>query len=272
MMAAPYTSSMKKLLPVLFVPHGSPMFAIEPGPVGTAMVEVVQRLARPRAVVIVSPHWETADPVVGVAPRLSTVHDFYGFDSRLYEIQYPATGCPEAAEEVVLALRAAGFSVSTDAARGLDHGAWVPLRQVFPDADVPVIPLSMQAQKGPEHAYRVGQALSALARQNFLVMGSGNITHNLYDWQLARRNGEGPPSYVREFSDWIFETLRLGRIEALMRYRTESPIAVRAHPSEEHLLPLFTALGAAGPEARAEPFYRGVSETVLAMDGYAFSA
>ena len=262
---------MRNLLPVLFVPHGSPMFALEPGAAGAAMVETVQQLARPRAVVILSPHWDTADPVVGVASRLSTVHDFYGFDPRLYEIQYPATGCPEAAHEVVAAIRAAGFSVSTDTQRGLDHGAWVPLRQIFPDADVPIIPVSMQAQRGPVHAYRLGQALSALVQQNFMVIGSGNITHNLRDWQVARRDGDGPPSYVREFSDWIYDAMRAGRIDELLGYRSVSPIAARAHPTQEHLLPLFTVLGAAGRAAQAQAFYRGVAETVLAMDGYIFS-
>lgn len=270
-MVSLYTGAMKNLMPVLFVPHGSPMFALEPGAAGAAMVEVAQQLARPRAVVIVSPHWDTVEPVVGIGSRFSTVHDFYGFDPRLYEIHYPATGCPEAAQEVVSAIRGAGFSVSTDAARGLDHGAWVPLRQIFPDADVPIIPLSMQAQRGPAHAYRIGQALSALVRQSFMVIGSGNITHNLRDWQLAKRNGEGPPAYVREFSDWIHDALRAGRIDELLDYRSVSPIAARAHPSEEHLLPLFTALGAAGPAALPHAFYRGMSETVLAMDGYSFS-
>lgn len=261
---------MQNFKPVFFLPHGSPMFALEPGAAGAAMAFAVQRIPRPRAVIVVSPHWETKHPVVGLSNRLSTIHDFYGFDQRLYEIQYAATGCPEAAQEVVSALEASDFHISLDRDRGLDHGAWVPLRQVFPDADVPIIPLSMQAYRGPDHAFRVGQALAPLVERNFMVLGSGNITHNLHDWKVLRRNGSGPPAYVRDFSDWIYDRLMSGNTEELLFYRTCAASAARAHPSEEHLLPLFTALGAAGPNAQPFAFYRGVSETVLAMDGYAF--
>ena len=129
--------------PALFVPHGSPMFALQPGAVGPALAAAVQRLSTPRAIVVISPHWETNIPTVGAASQLETIHDFGGFDPRLFEIQYPATGCPEAAQQVVEALRDAGFPAAVDSERGLDHGAWVPLRYMFPDADVPIVPLSM---------------------------------------------------------------------------------------------------------------------------------
>ena len=258
------------LRPVLFVPHGSPMFALQPGPAGAAMRALADQLPTPRAIVVISPHWETEVPTVGTASRLETIHDFGGFDPRLYEIQYPATGCPEAAAQVVDALQAAGLPVQTDAQRGLDHGAWVPLRQMFPDADVPVIPLSVQHHGGPQHAWRVGQALAPLAQQGFLIIASGNVTHNLRDWQLALMTGQPTPDYVQAFADWIHAQMRARDDTALLGYRQTQDAGRRAHPRDEHLLPIFTALGAAGADAQPEAFYRGIYDHVIAMDGYAF--
>jgi 4,5-DOPA dioxygenase extradiol len=263
-------STPSNLRNVLFVPHGSPMFALEPGAAGAAMRLVSQQLAPPRAVVVISPHWETALPTVGSASQLDTIHDFYGFPAPLYDIQYPAIGSPPVAGEVVAALKAHGFDVHTDAQRGLDHGAWTPLRHMFPDADVPVIPLSVQSHAGPRHAYRIGQALAGLAKHNIWIMGSGNVTHNLGDLRLARMQGERSPAYVQVFADWLADHLALGGLESLLNYRQLSPEGLRAHPSEEHLLPLFTALGAAGPDAVPQAFHSGISDCVIAMDGYAF--
>ena len=261
---------MNPIRPVLFVPHGSPMFALQPGPAGAAMSDVVARLCTPRAIVVISPHWETALPTVGTATRLETLHDFGGFDPRLFEIEYPATGSPEAAQQVVAALQAAGLPVATDATRGLDHGAWVPLRQMFPDAHVPVVPLSVQHHGGPQHAWRVGQALAPLAQQGFLIVASGNVTHNLRDWQIVSMTGQPTPDYVPQFADWVHAQMVGGHTEALLNYRQTQPAGVRAHPRDEHLLPLFTALGAAGEGALPEAFYRGIYDHVIAMDGYAF--
>jgi len=261
---------MNTLRNVLFVPHGSPMFALQPGAAGSAMSDVAARLTAPRAIVVVSPHWETAVPTVGTATRLETIHDFGGFDARLFQIQYPATGCPEAAQQVVQALQASGLPVDTDANRGLDHGAWVPLRQMFPDADVPVVPLSVQHHSGPVHAYRVGQALAPLAEQGFLIVASGNVTHNLRDWQIISMTGQPTPDYVQQFADWIHAQMIGGQADALLNYRQTQTAGSRAHPRDEHLLPLFTALGAAGPGAQPQAFYRGIYDHVIAMDGYTF--
>ncbi len=254
---------------VLFVPHGSPMFALRPGAAGAAMSALVPQLGTPRAIVVVSPHWETAVPTVGFATRPGTIHDFGGFDPRLYDMQYPATGCPEAAAQVVAALQAAGLPAVQDAQRGLDHGAWIPLRQMFPDADIPVVPLSVQSHLGPEHAYRVGQALAPLAAQNILIMGSGNITHNLRDFMLVSMQGGATPDYVQTFADWVHARLEQRDVPGLLAYRQQAA-GQRAHPTDEHLLPLFTALGAAGDGAQPEAFFRGISDHVIAMDGYTF--
>jgi 4,5-DOPA dioxygenase extradiol len=233
--------AMQNLRNTLFVPHGAPTFALHPGAAGAAMAQVASFLKTPRAIIVVSPHWETAYPTVGTGAHLETIHDFYGFPSALYDIKYPATGCPEGAQVVINALKAHFPRVEADPARGLDHGAWIPLLQMFPDADVPVIPLSVQSHAGPEHAYAVGQALAGQS-----------------------------PAYVQVFADWVAQHMAEGEVDALLNYRHALPEGRRAHPTEEHLLPLFVALGAAGQDATPSPFYRGISDHVLAMDGYAF--
>jgi 4,5-DOPA dioxygenase extradiol len=255
---------------VLFVAHGSPMFAIRPGAAGAALTALAETLARPRAVLVISPHWETQVATVGTARQLETIHDFGGFDPALYAITYPAQGSPQGAEEVVASLEAAGLPVRTDAQRGLDHGAWVLLRHLFPQADVPIVPLSIQHHGGPEHAYRVGQALAPLAKQGWLIVTTGNITHNLRDWQQAEMGLTIDSSYAQRFSDWIHWQLISGNTAALLEYRQRQSDALRAQPRDEHLLPLFTALGAAGPGAGARVIHRGISDHVIAMDGYAF--
>jgi 4,5-DOPA dioxygenase extradiol len=256
--------------PAFFVPHGAPTFALRPGAAGAAIVATAGATALPRAIVIVSAHWDTAEPTVGFADKLETIHDFYGFPDELYALRYPATGCREGAEVVVAAIAAAGLPVAKDLQRGLDHGAWVPLRLMFPEANVPVIPLSIQSRGGPQQAYRLGQAMAPLAAHGIMVIGSGNITHNLRDYQVAARNGGQAPAYVRQFSEWIAERLETNDIDALLDYRQQAPGAVAAHPSEEHLLPLFVALGAAGAGPAVKRLHAGIDNFVIAMDAYSF--
>jgi 4,5-DOPA dioxygenase extradiol len=254
----------------LFVPHGAPTFALNPGAAGAALVRAAARLPRPRAVIMVSAHWGTENPVVGTARQFGTVHDYRGFPAPLYALRYPASGCGEAAREVAQQLRLAGFDVAEDAQRGLDHGAWIPLRLIYPHADVPVIPLSLQPHLGPAHHLAVGRALAPLAQAGFLVIGSGNLTHNLGDYQEAARSGRAMPDYVRSFPEWIWSRLQEGDEAALLDYREAAPAAPRAHPSDEHLLPFYVALGAAGAQAAAQRLHAGVDDYVIAMDAFAF--
>lgn len=257
-------------LPSLFVPHGAPTFALNPGAAGAALKAMAQTLPQPRAIIIVSAHWDTQVATVGTAARLETIHDFWGFPDALYQIRYPATGCREAAEEVASAIAAAGLPVARDDQRGLDHGAWVPLRLMFPDADIPVVPLSLQSHGGTEQAYRLGQALAPLAARGFLIIGSGSITHNLRDYQMAWRNGGKTPAYVREFADWLAERVGENDVPGLLAYRQQSPGGAQAHPSDEHLLPFYVALGAGGQKATAHRFHTGIDDYVIAMDAYSF--
>jgi 4,5-DOPA dioxygenase extradiol len=260
------------MLPSLFVPHGSPLFALEPGEAGLRLAQIAAGLPRkPRAIVVASAHWNTAIPMVGAAIRPETIHDFWGFPDQLYDIHYPAPGAPDVAKTVAQLL--AGFSAGLAEDRGLDHAVWIPLRMMFPDADIPVIPLSIQIELGPEHHYRIGQALAPLLAHDVLVIGSGNLTHNLRDFQSIKvSRGSTAPSvpYVGEFADWMWQRIEADNIDALLDYRRQAPEAQRAHPTEDHLLPLFVALGAAGHHSVAQRIHTGIDYEVLAMDAYAF--
>lgn len=262
---------MNKLRNALFVPHGAPTFALDSGAAGKAMSSLVPRFETPRAIIMVSAHWDTAIPTVSTATQLETIYDFYGFPDELYRIKYPATGYPEGAREVVKALQKRFAQVDTDSSRGLDHGAWTPLRQMFPDAGIPIIALSIQSHAGTQQALAMGEALEELTHQGFLVMGSGNITHNLGDYRVAAMQGGQTPAYVQTFADWVEVQMTDKNIQNMIDYRKHSREGVQSHPSEDHFLPLFVAIGAAGKDATAHAFYRGVSSYVIAMDGYTFS-
>ena len=262
---------MENLRNALFVPHGAPTFALDSGAAGKAMSQLASLLPKPRAIIVISPHWDTAVPTVSTASELETIYDFYGFPEELYRIKYPATGYPEGAQEVVKALQKRFSQVETDPARGLDHGAWTPLRQMFPNADIPIIAVSIQSHAGTAHALAMGEALEELTHQGYLVIGSGNITHNLGDYRMAAMQGGQTPDYVQTFADWVEAQLLGKHVQRLIDYRQHSKEGVRSHPAEDHLLPLFVAIGAAGKGASAKAFYRGISSYVIAMDGYTFA-
>jgi 4,5-DOPA dioxygenase extradiol len=253
-------------LPALFVSHGSPMHALEPGAAGEAWKELARRLPRPRAILVASAHWETEAPMLTGTARPETIHDFYGFPQPLYQIRYPAPGAPELAARASELLERAGFEAVIDPERGLDHGAWSPLLHMYPEADVPVVQVSLQTHLGPRHHYEVGRALAPLAAEGILIFGSGHMTHNLRDRVRPDDN-----AYALEFQAWTDARIRERDHDTLMDYRSRAPHAVRSHPTDEHFLPLFVALGAAGRNARPERVHDGI-EGVLAMDSYTFQA
>lgn len=260
------------MLASLFVSHGAPTLALDAGEVGDAWRRVVAPL-QPAAIIIMSAHWEAAQPLLTGAPALQTIHDFGGFPDALYRIEYPATGARDVAAHAVNLLRAAGFAAALDPQRGLDHGAWVPLREMFAAAAVPVAQLSLQPHLGAAHHYRLGRALAPLAAENILLIGSGSLTHNLREAFTAMHASKPITlDYVREFQQWIYSTLQRGDIESLLAYRQLAPHALRAHPSEEHLLPLFFALGAAGDNIETIREYAAIDLSALAMDVYSFSS
>ncbi|AND69145.1 catalytic LigB subunit of aromatic ring-opening dioxygenase [Dyella thiooxydans] len=258
-------------LPSLYISHGSPMTALQPGLTGTRLAELAAALPRPRAIVVASAHYLARSPLVGGAGQPSTVHDFGGFPQELYELQYPAPGDPGLAARIANRLDQAGLPAQVDPQRGLDHGIWVPLRLMYPKADIPVVPLSIQPMLGPAHQYALGQALAGLGGEGVLLIGSGSITHNLHDFR-AGYDADHEAPYVRPFIEWVEQRLAQGDTAALLDYRRQAPFAERAHPTDEHLLPLFVAHGAAGEGARAQRLDAGVDLGFLAMDIYRFDA
>ena len=254
-------------LPSLFVSHGAPTFALEPGLAGPRLTALGRVLPRPQAVLLVSPHWITPSPRASSAMRPDTIHDFGGFDPALYRLSYPAHGHAALAQRTVDLLNEAGWSAQADAHRGLDHGAWVPLMHLFPDAAVPVVQVSLPARLGAESAWAFGQALEPLADEGVLVVGSGSLTHNLYEF----RNGHGEDeAYVPEFAAWVRDAVEQGDRERLLRTLDAAPHARRAHPTPEHFWPLLVAAGAAGAMLPVQVIEGGVTHGVLAMDSYAF--
>jgi len=255
--------------PTLFLSHGSPMHAVQPGAAGKAWEELGKTLSRPRAVLIASAHWETSVPMLTGNRQPATIHDFGGFPAELYKLRYPAPGAPDLATQTVALLKAADITAGVDGCRGLDHGAWVPLLRMYANADVPVAQISLQPELGTAHHLRLGRALAPLADDNVLIIGSGHTTHNLRDWMTNPRRQE-PLHYAQAFAGWVGDHLRDHDTEALLAYREQAPEAARAHPSDEHFLPLFVAWGAAGPDADVQRVVQGFEAGALAMDSYLF--
>lgn len=256
-------------LPSLFVSHGSPRFALDAGTTGPALRAWAQAHDQPSAIVVMSPHWMARTPTVMGTPAPQTWHDFGGFPPELYQLQYPAPGQPALAQDVVALLQAAGIEAGLDHRRPLDHGAWVPLMHMYPEADVPVVQLALPASAGPAQVYELGRALRPLRERGVLLMGTGSMTHNLGEFFSGQT--EAAP-YVIEFSRWVESRITRGDTSALLDYRRLAPHAQRAHPTEEHFLPLFFALGAAPEGARPDYLSREVMYGMLAMDAVAMAA
>ncbi|MFC5463055.1 dioxygenase [Massilia niabensis] len=256
--------------PSIFLSHGSPMLALQDSPARRFLQGLGASLGKPSAIVVVSAHWETrGGPAVSLAQRPETIHDFGGFPRALFEMQYPAPGAPAATERTAALLEAQGIPVGRSTDRGLDHGAWVPLSLMYPDADIPVTQLSIVRGASPAEHERLGRALAALRSEGVLVIGSGSLTHNLYEIR-----GQGPDAPVQDwvslFGDWVKARLEDSDRDALLDYRRAAPFAAQNHPTDEHLLPLFVAMGAGGEGARATRLHASVEHGVLAMDAYAF--
>ncbi|HYQ39593.1 MAG TPA: class III extradiol ring-cleavage dioxygenase [Pseudomonas sp.] len=255
------------MLPSLFISHGSPMVALEPdGDTGRTLARLGRELPRPRAILLVSAHWETDDLRLTAAPQQQAWHDFYGFPPALYALEYAPPGEPQLAQEIAELLLAAGLPAHLDPQRPLDHGAWVPLRFMYPSADIPVVQLSLPSRQGPALQTRLGQALAGLREHGILLIGSGSVTHNLreLDWDAGP---EVVQPWAREFRDWLVAHLESGDQTALHDYRQQAPWAVRSHPSDEHLLPLFFARGAGGA---FHVEYQGFTKGTISRDIYRF--
>lgn len=252
-------------IPPVFVSHGSPMLLLQPGRAGPAWRALADGLPRPRAILAVSAHWNTAAPTVSAATLPETIHDFYGFPPALYQLDYPAPGAADLAAQV------AGLvpGIRVDHRRGLDHGAWSPLRAMYPAADIPVIQLAVMPRASAEAHFRLGRMLQTLTRQGVLLLASGGLTHNLRDIVPDAADGEALP-HVAEFRDWFVAALQRHDLPALFDWQRQAPHAARAHPSPEHLLPLYVALGAGGDDAAVRTAHRDYQLGALALDAFVF--
>ncbi|MGO9171109.1 MAG: DODA-type extradiol aromatic ring-opening family dioxygenase [Rhodomicrobium sp.] len=260
-------------LSTLFLSHGAPDLVISDCPARDFFRQLATAFGRPKAILAVSAHWETAEPAVNAVEVNATIHDFGGFPKALYAIEYPAPGSPALAQRVFALLTQAGFPARIDTRRGLDHGAWVPLIVAYPAADIPVVQLSVQPRLGPAHHLAVGRALKPLCEEGVLIIGSGSFTHNLYEYfhAPAPAGTGGEPEWVTAFAAWFGRALAENRVDDLVRYREIAPYAEKNHPTEEHLLPLYVALGAAGEQARAQCLHQSSAGTVVRLDAYAFN-
>lgn len=256
-------------LPSLFLSHGSPMMAVEDSPTGRFLDGLGIQLPWPKAVVVASAHFTTDRPMLGGDPRPRTVHDFSGFPAPLYEIDYPAPGAPDLAEQIAGRLVGAGLAPEVRDRHGIDHGVWVPLRRMYPQAEVPVVPLSVMPHGDAAAHYAIGQALAPLRDASVLVIGSGGFVHNLgeVDWQT---HDTPLAPWAEEFANWMRDALAANDIEALLDWQQRAPHARRAHPTVEHLMPLFVALGAAGESPTVRRIHESHELGTLALDAFAF--
>jgi 4,5-DOPA dioxygenase extradiol len=253
-----------------FISHGAPSMPVTESPARDFLASLGREIGRPRAILMVSAHFQARVPTLGADPNPETVHDFHGFPDALYKLQYPTPGDPGLALEVASSLVQEGLPAEAVTGRGLDHGAWVPLMLMFPRAYIPVVQLSLVRGQGPDYHLRLGAALRGLVEDGVLVIGSGGMTHNLreLDWQGAGPKGHVPP-WVTGFTDWFAARLAAGDLADLVDYRSRAPYAERNHPTEEHFLPLFVALGASA-NRRGRRLHASVQMAALAMDAYSF--
>ncbi|BAI71374.1 extradiol aromatic ring-opening dioxygenase [Azospirillum sp. B510] len=256
---------MSETFPSVFVSHGSPTLILEEDSAGRDFLSKLgQRLGRPSAILAVSAHWTTRVPAVSTAAAPETIHDFYGFPDALYRMRYAAPGAPALAERVMALTGAV-----TDPSQGLDHGAWVPLTLMYPQADIPVAQFSVMPYRSAADHIALGRLLEPLRREGVLILASGGAVHNLREFRFG---GTSAAPWATGFADWLDRTLEAGDAEAVGNWLAACPDARRAHPTDEHFLPLPVALGAAGPRPKTERLHAGFEHGSLGMHAYAFSA
>ncbi|MDR6723084.1 4,5-DOPA dioxygenase extradiol [Paenibacillus amylolyticus] len=256
------------MMPSLFIAHGAPSLALEENAYTEFLQELGQTLPKPKAIVLFSAHWEATTQQVSSVAEYETIYDFGGFQPELYQIKYPAQGHAETTTEVERLFTEAGIPVQTDDVRGLDHGAWVVLRLLYPDADIPVVALSVNRYLTGEQQYQVGQALASLREQDVLVIGSGGTVHNLR--RLNWGSNEIDP-WALEFDHWLQDKLESWDTESLFAYDTLAPSAQAAVPTPEHFVPLLLAMGAGDRNKQATLMFKAYQLGNLSLSCWKFN-
>lgn len=265
---------MRQKLPSLFISHGGPNIVTEPSEARDYLQSLPQTLGKPKAIVIASAHFETDGAVVVTDPAPAMIYDFGGFAPELYEMVYPAPGEPELAMRVVHMLAAAGIDTRVVAKRGFDHGTWTAMKLAFPQADIPIVQVSIDPNRDAAYHYALGSALSSLREEGVLLVGSGHITHNLRAVFGAMRGGMAVDPEMADkvagFVDWFADVFETGDTESLLAWKERAPHVAENHPTDEHLMPLFFACGAGGNGARAEHAHASRQFGFFAFDSWMF--
>ncbi len=258
--------------PALYISHGSPMLALGHTPAREFLESYGRELGKPKAILVASAHFESRIPVLSADAKPEMIYDFGGFPQALFDMKYPAPGSPALASRAAALLGEAGIKAAPVTGRGYDHGAWVPLKLMYPDADVPVVQISVQSGLGAAHHVALGQALAPLREEGVLVMGSGSITHNLGELFRGGREMDAPaPSWVTEFGEWMRGKIEAGAIDDVIAWDRLAPHARKNHPSPEHFLPLPFAMGAGGAGKPGRRVHTSCEYGVLMMDAYAWA-
>lgn len=247
------------------------MMALEPSPARDFLAGLGTTLVRPEAIVVVSAHYDAPRVTITSGATPPTIHDFGGFPDALYQMRYPAPGHPALASRIANLLKQSGIPAVLDPSRGFDHGAWVPLTLIYPNADIPVIQVSIDSNKSPEWHRGLGTALAPLRDENVLIIGSGSMTHDLGSFFKLRPSIDTvAPDWVMAFADWVDDRLQAGDGDAVLNAVDRAPFGRRNHPTMDHILPLYVALGAGSTPFHARALHRSTTYGILAMDVYAF--
>ncbi|MBS3647016.1 dioxygenase [Pseudaminobacter sp. 19-2017] len=262
------------VMPTLFISHGGPNIVLADTPARHYLEQIPSLLPRPRAIVINSAHFETDGVAVVTDPAPGMIYDFGGFAPELYQMTYPAPGDPALAKQVLGLLDQAGLAPHRISQRGYDHGTWTPLKLAYPDADIPVVQISIDPTRDAAWHLSIGRALAPLREEGVLVIGSGHITHNLRAYFSVLRQGANPDpalaGKVKAFTDWFADKLAAGDTEALLDWKRRAPYPAENHPTDEHLMPIFFAYGAAGEKGRGTRTHDSVDDGFFANDSYLF--
>ena len=257
--------------PSLFISHGAPTLAITPSPARKYLQFLGRSLNRADAIVVVSAHHDERGVMVTADRHPETLHDFGPFADELFKIRYPAPGHPALARDITVLLSGLGFVSKLQTNRGFDHGAWVPLHLINPAADVPVVQVSIDTSVGPRRHFELGQALSRLRQQNILIIGSGSFSHNLSAFLHGGFAVDAQPEkWVAEFTRWLADKLLAQDVDAALDAVAKGPWGPRNHPTMDHILPLFVAMGAGAPSTETEHLHSSTTFGVLAMDAFGF--
>ncbi|KAE8725411.1 4,5-DOPA dioxygenase extradiol [Hibiscus syriacus] len=259
-----------------YISHGSPMLSIDESLPARHFLQSWKDKVfslKPKSILVISGHWDTSFPAVNIVQRNDTIYDFYGFPDPMYKLKYPASGAPELALRVKELLMASGFKrVDEDRERGLDHGAWVPLMLMYPEADIPVCQLSVQSERDGNYHYNLGKALAPLKDEGVLIMGSGATTHNLRTLSKNMGSAGGVFPWALEFDNWVKDALLQGRYEDVNHFQEKAPYAKMAHPWPDHFYPLHVAMGAAGENAKAKLIHQSWELGSLSYSSYQFTS